>query len=467
MIRFNTGLTASEFAKARAGFHLTDKGFILHPNGTADVWNADGVIEDPESKLLVVQGQGEAGVPLLAAITTPLLRQWLLARANLQNRCLPEEIPAPYPCGAFLQNDNVFFPPESFIIWDSRTNPDKEFFLNNAERWIHPDLLSNSEEATVWTGTALLYFILCGEAPFSIKNDIDDAKYNNRTIEILHSDIREGVFTPPRLVKPEINADIADFIEKELKNKNKKFADLEQILENTDGSAFFHQLDEEERQKIEKDRAAYEKRRNTTVKSRRFLVRNAVIISGSLIAAAIIAVMVISYIHGILSKPNTLGKSPAEVVEMYYQGVNNLNTEWIDGSTLNRKVGADYSTAATNFYVTSKMSEAYRARSSVINPQIWKEQGGGAVDINVFGFEDWELKAIDADESDGTVTFEADYLLFTPATVPDSELMNNPSPNLVRVPIQTETKDIITLIWRKDRWLISDIQHAEGGIPPQ
>jgi hypothetical protein len=60
------------------------------------------------------------------------------------------------------------------------------------------------------------------------------------------------------------------------------------------------------------------------------------------------------------------------VVETYYEGINNLDTNAIDGTTT-KKAGKGMSNQVATMYVMSKNKQAY-SQGSTISPEFWKEK---------------------------------------------------------------------------------------------
>jgi hypothetical protein len=152
-------------------------------------------------------------------------------------------------------------------------------------------------------------------------------------VSTLNSDIREGIYTPPHLAAPGINAGVADFIDQALQPPGKGEArplvrDLLALLDGKNGKEdFFHTLTPEETAKIEKERQNEAKLRSRTVKSRRFLTRNHAIILAIVAGVLLVAIFVVSAVMDNMSKFNTKGLTPTQVVDDFYASVTGLDTE--------------------------------------------------------------------------------------------------------------------------------------------
>jgi hypothetical protein len=487
---FDTGLGASDFARSRAGTQVSSKGFLVHPSGALEIWQASGVIEMGAEATMVVWGavpfkDGIEGKRLDEIVLNgdkdtalAALRNWALARQDLLNRVDLGEIPPSYPLGAWVGEEGVFFAPECFVKWSS----EKEAWLEGAEQWTHPDLraaaLTSPQACAVsdcWTAAALLDAILSGEKPFQACDT-----------ESLHGDIREGVYTPLHLAAPGLEGETAAFLNRVLSQTNKAKAaagpelhELEQILSDAKGGCrpytdFFHALDDVEKAKIESEARQYEKRKRNVVKGRRFIIRNRIIFGGIAVALLLIAGVVYSIVEAQLSRPNTLGLEPEAVISLFFDGMNKLDGQTLDGCVTD-KAGADYANAVNYFYVISKMREAYEQRDYFITPDEWIAAGAEASDETVFGVNDLRISPLDTDASDGLVSFRVSYTLYYPdmsggfsdeQAQQAAELAKQglAQSTLLTVPEMIPAIDVITLTYRKDRWLISSIEHQQGGV---
>jgi hypothetical protein len=460
---FDTGLSAGDFAKSRAGQYITDKGFIVEPGGSIPTWQTLGVAEAGKetaagSPAMVIwgppafaEGRGlrldelaldqDHGDEALEA-----LRRWIRARRLLGER-VPGAAPFPWPCGAWLGAGGAyFFPPERFVRWSAGAA-----WLEGAERWSHPDLAG--ERALVFTGAALLYAILCGVPPFT-----------NTGEETLHSDIREGVFLPPELQAPGLNDDASAFLSRALspaRNNSPEplLAELEALLGERDKAAFFHPLAEEERTRIDAEKRQYDNRKQALVRGRRFVRRNRIVITVA--AAAVLGAGLIAYslIRDRAARPNTLGMSPWEVVEAYYGGINALDTEIMDGCVTGG-AGKDYINAVTNFYVVSRIREAYEMQDHFMSPEDWLAAGALPTQDTVFGITGLSLESADTDDSDGALSFWAGYTLWVPGSAGEADPAAEIPPSL---PEDIPSRDLVILSYHKDRWLISAIEREAGG----
>jgi outer membrane murein-binding lipoprotein Lpp len=411
-----------------------------------------------------IADQGDGPAPCNAPGALAALAAWVRARAALPL----EGRPLPWPGAALVDEkaETVLFLPEAAVrrVFDAGG---AGVWINKAERWSHPDY--SGEEADVFTAAALLYRALSGSPP-----------YPCRDRDVLREDIREGVFTPPRLAAPGISAEAAALITAALSPRAKLrtgrplLADFARLFAaeaagGVAGSAagtagFFRDIGREERLALEAERKRFLQKREKTVKAKRFLSRNRTAILavlGAVLAAALVAG---SVIRARLDGPSTRGMDAAAVVESYYRAITAMDHETA-AACVTGGAGKDDINMITSLYVVSKVRQAYEAQTAFISPEEWRESGGGVSAKAVFGIDGLRLEGIDTDESDGRLGYRAKYLFFNPypesggnTAAPDAE-NKAPLPLPAGIPCSDE------LALEKDKkglWHIAEIRRAYG-----
>ncbi|MDR3336647.1 MAG: hypothetical protein LBT16_05530 [Treponema sp.] len=498
VLGLDTGLSAQAFAQAKMAQYITQAGCIVHPEtdkrpGAVELWRAGGVLErGAPSPTMVVWGPDFLGEPLDSLIAPArdslaggnaleALSAWIRSRAALPPECRAcppwpgaallarsgrEDAP-PYPAGT------VLFLPEAITrrLFDARGD---EAWIGGAERWVHPDL--QGEEAEAFTAAALYYRILCGVPPFPSPDR-----------DALREDIREAIFIPPSLAAPGLNTETANLIgralspavklrdqklesapppgnEKGGRSSSPRPADFIRLIGETGKrkDLFFRPLGAEERAKLETEREQYRRKTEKTVKARRFIRRNRTALAAALAGAAIVILLVTSIFRNIANQPTTRGLSPQEVVETYYNAFTALDHATMEACVTD-KAGKDDISMATNIFVLSKVREAYEIDAMVITPRKWLENGGGPTTKQVFGISDLDLFPLDADDSDGKLSFRTEYRFWTPYAAktapPDFETadaeLSGPEPSL---PSAASLRDELTLVRnKKGLWHIAAI----------
>jgi hypothetical protein len=472
---FDTGLNAQAFAQAKLVQFISQGGVIVYPDGKTDVWQSEGVAEAAASseKTMVIYGPGFPGERLDRLIETAdahaldALRFWIRARAALDASGPDRQTPFyPWPAAAILAAEpsgapgvfppgTVLFPPDR-LARRAVEAEGSDAWLKGAERWTHPDL--TGEDAAVFAAAAMLYRIVCGEPPYPAAD-----------IEGLHSDIREGVYTPPSLMAPGLDGGIAALITDALSpvSTAAKRPSLEEFGEKIGPplsgglERFFRQLREGEREKIDAERNQFNRKKTASVKRRRFIRRNTALIGGALIALIALALVIGSIVKGRMDLPTTRGMSPQEVIAAYYGSFETLDHTLMEACVVD-KAGKGDIDMVTNIFVISKVREAYEMKRPVIAAQAWLDSGAAPTELTVTGVTDLRLEGRDEDESDGEVRYRADYTLWLPAAYTQDgdagDRAEEPPETAAALPAKADITDEVRLVLRKGAWRIAGIE---------
>ncbi|MDR2158503.1 MAG: hypothetical protein LBP23_00375 [Treponema sp.] len=495
VLGFNTGLSAQAFAQAKMVQAVTQNGFIVVPGGGVEMWKASGVTEVPEDgdASMVIWGPPFEGKRLDLVIggenngeeALDCLRYWIDARA-----ALGEGAPPSWPAGALVRlagdsreqgsskpadprqdgrwpEGTVFFPPERLVTRCLQAEGD-EAWREGAGLYVHPDLEGTA--AAVFSAGAMLFRIFAGRGAFSGAN-----------AGAIHQDMREGVFLPPRLAVPGLDAALAALVESALApagrrrgiagNKpppenDRRGTNREAAVPFPGGftavlgpprskppAAFVRPLPETDAKKTEEEKIQYLKKRNISVGARRFVVRNTALIAGT--AAAVLAVFLIlrSIIAGRAELPDTKGMEPIEVTETYYRAISTLDHQLME-ACVTGKAGKDDIGMVTHFYVLNKVREAYEPGFSVTPAQEWIDTGSPPEALQVFGVADLRVEKVHEDAEEAR--FIAEFTLWVPEPV---------NPEEAPVPMGRPCRDELTLTRVKGDWHIAEIKRTFTGGP--
>lgn len=473
---FDTGLNARSFARAKLALFINRCGVIVYPGGKTGVWRPEGTAEyqaagSPE-KTVAVYGPAFPGERLDRLIegadALDALRLWIPARLVLGKTAGEGsgpggwELPAPRPAAALLSagsSGTILFAPEDLTRRAVEAEGDGAW-LKGAERWTHPDLAG--EDADVFAAAAMLYRVLCGEPP-----------YPSDDVERLHQDMREGVYTPPALMAPGLDAGIAALITSALSpvSASVKRPSLEEFsgklgpLRSGGPERFFRRLGEEERAKILAGRKQFDRKKAASVKTRRFIRRNTAVIGGALIVLTVLALVTGSIVRGRKDLPTTRGMSPREVMAAYYGSFETLDHSLMEACVTDKAGKGDINTV-TNIFVISKVREAYEMKRPVMAAREWLAAGAAPTDLTVTGVTDLRIEGEDEDESDGEVRYRADYTLWLPAAYTDGGAGDGPEEASAPIPVlpaKTAVTDEVRLVLRKGAWRIADIDRKAAG----
>jgi hypothetical protein len=477
-ICFNMGLDSRTFAQAGLAKLLTMQGIIVKTDGKTETWKISGVVEKEDE--IIVWGPDFAGEPFAAFLSDAArkddaldaIRHWIrsrlvlaaalpsatdaLATAARQDQLASEALNTPQaplaPAFTFIGPDgSLFFPP---LPLAQRCAEAENAALEKTERYVHPDL--RREEAAVFTLGCMLYRLFCGKPAFPSNN-----------IETLHQDMREGVFFPPRFAAPGLDDKFCQLLTASLDPAvAKKAATLKQWgdflgapskPDSAKVDSYLHELNPSEMEKLAVEREKFTKNRERTVKTRRFAKRNRNIIIAVVVAVVVMGAVIGGTIRDRANQPNTKGMLPREVVETYYQSIGKLDHLTMQGCVI-KKAGKNDIDMTSELYVLSKVRQAYEmnAPDSVMAAQDWIDSGAAPTEKVVFGASGLRLQILDADESDGEVSFRVAYSLWAPAFNSDE------SADGLRVPGEQARVDELRLVLRKDQWRIAEIKRRLG-----
>ncbi|MDR0643128.1 MAG: hypothetical protein LBG07_11810 [Treponema sp.] len=450
---FDTGLSSQAFAQAKLAHFITQGGAIVLPGGGVIPWQPSGVIE--REGTMVVWGPGFAGERLdrlldPAALTDGPARSralealgyWIDAypwggtvwpAGVLVSLGPPAAVDNP-EAGLYPQG-TVFFPPEGLRLRVVQAEGE-ESWLAGGESLVCRDL--TGEAAVSFSAAAMLYRILAlekdsgaGALPFPAKDK-----------DLLHQDMREGVFLPLGLAAPGLDPKAAELVDRALAGikepmtvKRPPLAAFAELLKEKGAAhgpaSFFRELGGEELEKLREERLRYEKKRKLAVGTRRFVVRNTAILTGAA-AALVIAVLVVnSFISARRDRPNTAGMDSRQVVESYYDAFGELDHTLMEACVLN-KAGKGDIDMVTRFFVTTKVRQAYEYTAlAVIPAQDWFEMGAPPTATPIIGVTDLAISRLAGDEAGDEISYRARYILWIPG--PADENDEGPPP-VVAVP---------------------------------
>ncbi|MDR3170774.1 MAG: hypothetical protein LBU17_04005 [Treponema sp.] len=460
VLGFDTGLDARAFAQAKLAQFITQWGYLVSAAGSIEPWRPGGVVQ--RDGTMCIWGPNFEGERLDVLIQDDTrkdealnaLRYWIQARRFLASQ--EASLPCPWPAGAFIDPvGTILFPPDH-LIRQSIEAEGSEAWLKGAERWVHPDLAGN--QAMSFAAGAMLYQVFCGSPPFP-----------NRDIDAVRQDIREGVFLPPLLAAPGLDQYLARLISRaitvlpgrvrEKKEKHLEERSTQAALEELGAylgppgtlevASYIHPLGDVELVKFRAEQGRFKKKAEVRVKTKRFMNRNAAILTGVCVSILVLGGVIWSIMKGQADKPTTQGMNPLEVVETYYRSFGTLDHSTMDACVIN-KAGKEDIDMVTNFFVINKVREAYeRTAPSLIAAQEWVDSGSLPTAATVFGISELRLEMQDQDERQGATVLQASYMLW----IPDAA-----------APQGIPHTDELRLVLHKGAWRITEIKRDAASM---
>ncbi|GHV56919.1 hypothetical protein AGMMS49579_22050 [Spirochaetia bacterium] len=462
---FDTGLSSQAFAQAKLAQFITQEGLIVHSDGELEPWKPSAVIErqgPDETPSMVIWGPDFKGERFDLIIKDESRREEALDALRLWLEVWSSATRLPlWPAGALIDLDagRILFPPDRLIMRSIQAEGE-DAWLDGVESQVNTELLAN--DAVSFTAGAILYRIMSGTLPFP-----------NRDHDLLHQDIREGVFLPLRLAAPGLDEKIVALVDQAIafsKNaKGKSRPGLEEFREalgkrhSRGVDSFFRTMDEAEQAKIAEEREQLQKKTERSVNTRRFVIRNAAIITGIFIAVIALGGIVGSIRKSNAELPTTVGMESAEVVQAYYGAFGDLDHTMMD-ACVTKKAGRGDIEMVTNLFVTSRVRQAYESMgATTISAQKWLDSGSEPTQLQVFGVSDLNIRKIHGDESGDEIRYRTSYMLWLPAGMGSAldkenedpiDAFVDPAPTLPKgYPITDE----LTLMRVKGNWRIAEI----------
>ena len=439
---FDTGLDPRSFARTKMSQCMTELGHIVFSDGSISEWKAAGVIEhdgymrvygplfDGERLDLLIkdaQRTNEKQIALQAIVF------WI--RAKL---LLGETHSALSPGAAFISPEgNVFFGPENLS--------NRCLFLEKAEPsyFYSPDL--TGMEAIAFCAGVMLYKLLSGAHPYPDQVNA-------------FQDMRDGILLKPGLAIPGLDPKLCGLIQSALYLPVAKMKPKEggaeilnkfmKLLVNSGGvvsvSSLFHAVTEEEQKRIDKETKLFIGKKNSVIKTKRFIAHNkqAVVIS----AAVFLFVLLFagSMIRTRINRPTTEGMCPYTVVNAYFEAFNSLDHLKMEACLM----GADQGDVnlVMHLFVIDRIRQAHEmGRFALIPASLWQEMGNELPAPNVFGITDLSISRLSGSEDAGMFVYRADYKLWFP-----------------HEPTLSIRSDELTLrLDRRNNWRITEILRTE------
>jgi hypothetical protein len=453
VLGFDTGLSERSFAQSKAASLLSESGYVVFPNASINVWQAEGVIK--LQKRMIIYGADFEGSSLDSFLqcngdkdaALNAIRLWLCAVRVLSGKNI---FPNPSPHGVIIAKDGTFFFPPSNLVKKSIDAEENETALTASLQFVHPDL--TGEESFTFSAAVMLYQLFSGEAAFQ----------DSHSEQVLNS-IRTGNFLPVDLTAPSLDEKTADFINNAINPKNTS-PSLMNMIELLGGektkqyNEFFKQISDEEKKSIVLKRKQFAKRLQDKAKAKIFFNKHKTIFIGVGIGLAAVIFIAWNIIIGLNNRLDTKGMTPAEIVKQYYASFGTLDHDFMEAATIG-SAGESEIKMVQNLFVISKVREAYERTAPIIPAQEWVDGGSQETESMVFGVSNLEQRKIHQSEQEAL--FEADGLLWMPEylSTDHKEIENAESEdnNLLMRPVSVSYRSNIKFTKRKDIWRIAEI----------
>ena len=406
------GMSRSEFVLMKLAQLRKLPAEIIRDGEMAE-WRFDGVMK--HEGRLYLHGPYLGGIFLEEAIqksfpaALPYLSRLIRALVALERRGRILE---------FLQTDSVyfledggvlFFPPS--LMRELRSMHPEAYKLRVFEMINHPDI-ENPRESLSFSVAALLYRVILGRYPFEADSE-----------EEVHNLVRHARLLPLSLNEPGFREDLARQILSGLKRGQEPAPSLEQwqeIMEQAKQEGLYRDITETEREQIQRRAVQEQQKIGQAYRRKVFWQKHwkTVIIAAAAIVVA--GALTGSLLKTILAPRETRGFAPRQVVEAYYQGMNELNHTVMEDCVVDG-AGKQTIREVVNIYVLSRVSLGYEGRSHIIPADAWDAQGRPELTASdtVYGITDLE---IEQERGEPEPVFRVRYTKWVPEPEEESQL---------------------------------------------
>lgn len=258
--------------------------------------------------------------------------------------------------------------------------------------------LSPEHDNLSFSFAVLAYAVLCAAKPYPYK---DRAELVRR--------MSDGRFVPPAMRVPELKEEVSQLIVSKLmtakkQNASDAAAEWMTILDGWLDKGTERSVGHDEKQNILRQRQKLEKSIRTSQNLSLFWYKHKVrlVIGAAVFALAVVGI--VSYIKKATAPPYTLGKSPEQVIEAYYEGFNKIDHLLME-QCVTGKAGKAYIDWTMRMYVVAKQQIAYGTDINFIMADAVLKDGISSSEYGhmIWGITDFSL------QKNGDLSYTASY----------------------------------------------------------
>lgn len=405
------GMSRSEFVLMKLAELRKLPADIIRDGEMAE-WRFDGVMK--HEGRLYLQGPYLEGIFLEEAIqksfpaALPYLSRLIRAMVALERRGRTLE---------FIQTDSVYFLEDGGVLFfppplmrELRSMHPEPYKLRVFEMINHPDI-ENPRESLSFSVAALLYRVILGRYPFEADSE-----------EEVHNLVRHARLLPLSLTEPGFREDLARQILSGLKRGQEPAPSIEQwqeIIEQAKQEGLHGDITEMERERIQRKALQEQQKIDQAYRRKVFWQKHWKTVAIVAAAIAVAGALTGSLLKTILAPRETRGFTPRQVVEAYYQSMNDLNHTVMEDCVVDG-AGKQTIREVVNIYVLSRVSLGYEGRSHIIPADAWDAQGRPELtgSQTVYGITDLE---IEQERGEPEPVFRVRYTKWIPEPAEESQ----------------------------------------------
>lgn len=440
-----------ETAKGRALTRIlalrTSPGWNVRGNEVRE-WRFEGLTERDGAPLLY--GPHAAGQSLQEILDLPLrsalpyLSRLVRALSLLAQRHIP---------WFTLQTDSVMFEDPDGVLFlppdVMREIRDLNSFGRSRDTYEsinHPDL--KGEALASFSIAALLYRISTGRFPFT-----------GPDAEEIHEQARKLEIDAPSGIVPELDPELSTLVMAGLGRSRRGAVTLAEWAERLDAwqkQELFHVLPPGEKEKALREAGTRQQASGKSFRRRMFWEKNWKIFGIVAIAVAVVAAGAGGILKNVLAPRITRGYAPQKVVETFYSSMSSLDHQAMQSCVIG-SAGQGEINEVTVLYVTSKVTQGYQGKSTIVSAADWDKSGRPKLESPSSLYGVTGLSVVQ-EQGEPAPVFRARYDKWNPAPAPDTG----------SAPTQTAPKSeghrIADRVWLKQDkgdWVIYKIERLQ------
>jgi hypothetical protein len=445
------------------------QGWIVKGSEVRD-WRFAGLAEKEGAPLLY--GPHLSGTPLQAILDLPLraalpyLSRLVRALSLLAERGMPR-FALQTDAVIFEESDGVradgvhadavhadgvlFLPPE--IMREIRDLTSFALSRDTFESLNHPDL--KGEALSSFSIAVLVYRISTGRFPFTGPDP-----------EEIHEQERKLEVDAPAGIVPGLDPELSALVMAGLGRSGRAavpLAEWSQMLDAWQKRELIRVLRPEEREKALRESDTRQQASGKSFRRRMFWEKNWKIIAVIAVAVAIAAAGAGSILKGMLAPRITRGYPPMKVVQTFYTSMSLLDHQTMQSCVIGR-AGQGEINEVTVLYVTSRVTQGYEGKSSILSADDWDRKGRPKLEGRSSLYGVTGLTVVQ-EQGEPLPIFRARYDKWNPASPPDTG--NASGSNALP---QSEGHRNVDRVWLKQDkgdWVIYRIDRlTEDPLPP-
>lgn len=373
----------------------------------------------------------------------------------------------------------VLILPEQLFKYAANALPPEQYMMEH-EGWVNETI--SGLPAVCFTRAVIAYRLLAGRLPYSSTNSVER-----------NADILDRNFLPMELCLQGIEAELARSINKALKlnsnavnvpgkkQKGKSSEDLtpeaDFPLELLDQAFELSEKSDSTDKDFEEKVAAYKKTQASRIKASRNIRRNSSLIITAAIVLVVLVLITINTIKTRNSELTSKGLTSIQTIQGYFQGINSKDTTMLMNFAKGKKAQQQID-VISQIYVMHKQRLAYNKDNGYANPESWL-----LLSTNEERWEKTGIYGVTNLQIDG-IPYELDVKIYQKDEEPEAVIqegnitLQNGDLSVHEVDfylLHTEGEDFgfvvekvhetITLTYKKDRWIITDIQTESNTLP--